>query len=206
MLSRKSNHFVWVPPHGNRVIKSLPDTIPTLMFGWWSLMGFAWTIEALTGNFNGGRDVTQELLETTQGGDVALAQQAVDSGIKAERRQSIRAVIAFLAILALIGILGLIFSRNSSTPVAAREAPSKTNAAGEAKGTSSARAVPLKNMYLQAILFNPAGRSTVIINGNTLAVGENAGGYTVLAISQQSVTLQANDGTKWTLDFAGSRR
>ena len=99
VASQKSSNYVWVPPDANRVLRSLPYTLSTLLFGWWSLYGFAWTIQALITNLGGGRDATEELLEATGGGNVELAQQMIDDQIQAQRRQSIRALGMFFAIV-----------------------------------------------------------------------------------------------------------
>src|SRR5262252_2113106 len=78
VLSQKSSHYVWVPPNGSAVLCSFPDTLTTLLFGWWSISGFFWTIGALITNLGGGRDATEELLRATRDGNVAFAQQALD--------------------------------------------------------------------------------------------------------------------------------
>jgi hypothetical protein len=99
IASQKSSNYVWVPPDANRALRSLPDTISTLLLGWWSLAGFVWTIQVLITNLRGGRDATEELLQATNGGDVAAAQQMIDDQIRAKRRQSIRALGIFFVIV-----------------------------------------------------------------------------------------------------------
>lgn len=105
ILSQKRSHYVWVSPDSNRVLKSLPDTLSTLLLGWWSLAGFVWTIQALITNLGGGRDATEELLNATAGGNVELAQQMLDEELRARRRQSIRALGTFFAIIAGVVLL-----------------------------------------------------------------------------------------------------
>jgi hypothetical protein len=211
VMSRKSNHFVWVPPEANRVMRSLPDTLTTLILGWWSLFGMVWTVGALVRNLSGGRDVTDELLKATGGGDVALARDAVNADIRAKRRQSIRAVIYFLAFMGVIGIIAY-FCRNlggppesASTPDAAGAArtPASANAIRTAQPAPAAPASASSTVRLQAIFYNPGGRSTAVINGKTLSVGDRFDNYTVQAISQRSVTLQSADGRKIAFDFSG---
>jgi hypothetical protein len=210
-MSRKSNHFVWVPADANRVMRSLPDTLATLIFGWWSLFGMVWTVGALVRNLSGGRDVTDELLKATGGGDVALARDAVNADIRAKRRQSIRAVIYFLAFMGVIGIIAY-FCRNlggppenAPAPAAAGAArpPASANAIRTAQPAPAAPASASATMHLQAIFYNPGGRSTAVINGKTLSVGDRFDSYTVQAISQRSVTLQSADGRNIAFDFSG---
>ena len=55
---------------------------------------------------------------------------------------------------------------------------------------------------LQAIFYNPNGRSTAIIDGKTLSVGGAVNGNTVLAIERQSVILQSAKGEKLILRTA----
>ncbi len=43
--------------------KGMSYTLVTLLFGWWSVWGFFWTLGALFTNLNGGRDVTQEIAQ-----------------------------------------------------------------------------------------------------------------------------------------------
>src|SRR4051812_21727985 len=78
VLSQMSSHYVWVPLNGSRVLRSWPDTLTTLLFGWWSLFGFVWTFGALATNLGGGIDATEELLAATRGGNVAFAEQALE--------------------------------------------------------------------------------------------------------------------------------
>src|SRR5208283_2092775 len=78
VLSQKSSRYVWLPPNRSPALGSLPDTLTTLVFGWWSLWGFFWTIEALIGNLTGGRDATQELLAATGGGNVEFAKKVIE--------------------------------------------------------------------------------------------------------------------------------
>src|SRR3954447_19850963 len=104
-FSRKSTHFVWVPPNGSPVLRSLPNTLPTLLFGWWSFHGFFWTLEALISNFTGGRDATRELLKATSGGNAELAQQAIDDEDREARRESIRAIGQMVAIVGGIAVV-----------------------------------------------------------------------------------------------------
>lgn len=55
-------------------------------------------------------------------------------------------------------------------------------------------------LRLQGISFNPT-RPSAILNGNTLFVGEKAAGWTVTAISSQTVTLQDDSGQTNTLSL-----
>jgi len=215
IVSQKSGRYVWVPPNGSRFLRSLPDTIATLLFGWWSLFGFFWTIEVLIWNLSGGRDATDELLEATRGGDVALAQQALDQELGARRRQSVRAVLQFVGI---VGAVVLVFwavakisdwsmRRDAARAVAAKEVKPRpvvvaTPSNVVAAETNLAAAVrPAQPLRLQAIFYSNNGRSTAIISGKTIAVGESASGYKVLAIERQSVTLQSANEEKVVLQL-----
>lgn len=59
---------------------------------------------------------------------------------------------------------------------------------------------PRPALRLQGISFNPT-KPSAIINGNTLFVGENVAGWTVTAISNQTVTLQDESGQTNTLSL-----
>jgi len=218
IVSQKSGRYVWVPPNGSRFLRSLPDTIATLLFGWWSLFGFFWTIEVLIWNLSGGRDATDELLEATRGGDVALAQQALDHELRARRQQSVRAVLQFVGI---VGGIVLVFwvvakisdwstRRSAARAVAAKEVKPRptviattNNNMVAAETNLAAAARPAQALRLQAIFYSNNGRSRAIISGKTISVGESASGYKVLAIERQTVTVQSANGEKVVLQPGG---
>lgn len=217
IVSQKSSRYVWVPPNGSRFLRSLPDIITTLLFGWWSLFGFFWTIEVLIWNLSGGRDATDELLTATHGGDVALVQQALDQELGARRRQSVRAVLQFVGI---VGAVVLVFwavakisdwsmRREAARAVVAKEVRPRravvatTNNVVAAETNSAAAVRPAQPLRLQAIFYSNNGRSTAIISGKTISVGESASGYKVVAIERQSVTLQSANGEKMVLQLGG---
>jgi hypothetical protein len=212
-FSRMSSHYVWVPPDGSRVLRSLPDTLTTLLFGWWSLFGFVWTCGALATNLGGGRDATEELLDATRGGNVALAQAAIDEEVKANRQASVRALLQFASIV--VGVV-LVFwaiakisdwSMNKvdanrtagAAPVQAR-ARSSTSAGNAAAGAQQ----PGQPPRLHAIFYHSDGHSTAIVNRKTVAVGESVGGYKVSMIEPQAVMLRSPDGRVTTLRWGGN--
>lgn len=61
----RSSNIYFIRPGENGVVKGLPFTLISLMFGWW---GIPWgpirTIQSLVTNLEGGKDVTQEILAT----------------------------------------------------------------------------------------------------------------------------------------------
>lgn len=66
---------------------------------------------------------------------------------------------------------------------------------------NSTNATPsLQTFRLQGILYNPT-RPSAIINGNTVFVGEKVAGWSVTAISNQTVTLQNGSGEINTLSL-----
>lgn len=56
------------PGEGRRFMGALAS-FPTVLLGWWSPQGFAWTIIALIWNFRGGVDVTEALLPGAKASD-----------------------------------------------------------------------------------------------------------------------------------------
>ena len=212
-LSQKSSHIVWVPPHRSAALKSWPDTLITLLLGWWSLFGVFWTIEALISNLGGGEDVTEELLRATRGGDVAFAQRAIDDAIRARRQQSLYAVAAFIVIFGGIGLFfwGLIriveWQMDKPRPaIAAKPLPQTGPSSSPAEPRRSAARPSVVPFRLQAIFYQRNGRSTAIINGRTVSVGEHIGDNTVYAIEPQSVSLQSAGGRKIFLQVGGAGR
>jgi hypothetical protein len=110
VVSSRTSHYVWVPSDASRVARSLPNTLITLVAGWWSIRGFLWTLQALSNNLRGGYDVTDDILNATHGGDVHQAKVAIDTEVNHERKKSIYAILQFLAILAVIGIFVLLMN------------------------------------------------------------------------------------------------
>ena len=227
ILSRQSSHYVWVPPNGSRALRSLPDTITTLLFGWWSLYGLFWTIEVLFTNLAGGRDATRELLKSTGGGDVALARAIIEDQIRDGRRESVRAVLQFVGIIAaVVLVFGTLIkvtewymnkpgSKYPALPQPVQARPARAPASVPAWSPAGTRATTMPTMpptgssrpeSLQAIFYDPKGHSTVIIDRTTLSVGQRAGRFTVIAIEPQAVTLQSATGEKLVLHVAGAAR
>ena len=213
-ISQMSSHYVWVPPNGSPVSRSLPDTLITLLFGWWSFFGFIWTFGALATNLGGGVDATEELLDATRGGNVALAQQALDVDRKERRQQSIRALLQFGAVVAGIVLVFWSIARISdlcitkgeaSRAAATKQAPLTVRArtANETKPTSAQQ--PGRSPRLQAIFYSGNGHSTAIINGKTLSVGDTVAGHKVSLIEPHSVMLRSPEGRTVVLNPAGER-
>lgn len=192
-FSFKSSRYIWVPPNGSCALRSLPDTLVTLLCGWWSLFGFIWTMQVLVTNLCGGLDATEELLAATNGGNAKLAQQALDEELRERRQESIRAILQFIAIVAIFALgcwlLVTVTDWWERRPVS-NQAPSTRVHAREPR-RSEAR--------LQAIFYNANGRSTAMIGGTTVSVGDRVGSYTVQAIGPQSVTVKSAKGEEKTL-------
>lgn len=52
----------------NAVLKGLPFTLVSLLFGWWGIpFGPIHTYESLRANFRGGKDVTEDVMATVTG-------------------------------------------------------------------------------------------------------------------------------------------
>jgi len=183
-----------VPPDGSGALRSLPDTITTLLFGWWSLSGFFWTIQVLFTNLGGGRDATQEILDATGGGDAKLAQQALDEHDKAQLQQSIRAVLLFVGIVGGVALIAwlvpIVTDWYTKRPVSARAPSTQVNG---------------RELHLQGIFYNGNGRSTAVIDRKSVSVGDHIPGYTVLAIGPQSVTVKSVNGQEKTLQLSDRR-
>ena len=219
LYAQKSSHYVWVPPNGSAVLRSLPDTLSTLLFGWWSISGFFWTIGALITNLGGGRDATDELLRATRGGNVAFAQQALDDEIRERRQQSIRALGQFAGIVVGIVVvfggltkitewyMGRADSQRAAAAQRAAQSPATRYAATANAARTPAMAVqPVNPLQVQAIFFSPNGGSTAIVNRQTVSVGQVVAGYTVLGIEPQSVNVRSPNGKQIVLRVIGSGR
>lgn len=198
-FSFKSSRYIWIPPNGSCALRSLPDTLITLLFGWWSLFGFIWTMQVLVTNLCGGLDATEELLAATRGGNAELAQQALDEELRERRRESIRALLLFAGIVAIFALGSWLLVTVSDwwerRPVSNRALPN--------------RALPTKvgepgGARLQATFYNANGRSTAMIGGTTVSVGDRIGGYTVQAIGPQSVTVKSANGQEKILQMSES--
>jgi hypothetical protein len=225
-----------VPPDGSRFFRSLPYTIPTFLFGWWSLFGMFWTIGTLISNCAGGTDVTGDLLSAT-GGSADMGRQMVERDVQAKREQSRRAVRQFLAIVGVVAVLVLIgyFTFRLSPGSVAKPAipatavpaaaPVQAGAANAAFGqptrvakpstamvpvkqsTTRAPAEPVRvqNLILESIYYsaNPNRRS-VVVNGQSLMIGEEVGGYRLVGVNLKSATLVSRNGKEVTLNLPGS--
>jgi hypothetical protein len=193
-FSFKSSRYIWIPPNGSCALRSLPDTLVTLLFGWWSLFGFIWTMQVLVTNLCGGLDATEELLAATGGGNAKLAQQALDEELKERRQESIRALLLFAGIVGgfalVIWLLVTVSDWWERRPVSNRALPTKVGEPGGAR--------------LQATFYNANGRSTAMIGGTTVSVGDRIGGYTVQAIGPQSVTVKLANGQEKILQMSKS--
>jgi hypothetical protein len=205
-FSFKSSRYIWVPPNGSCALGSLPDTLVTLLFGWWSFFGFIWTMQVLVTNLCGGRDATEELLAATNGGNAKLAQQALDEELRERRQESIRAIFQFIGI---VGVFALVMWLLVTVcdwwvrrPVSNRALATKVAEPNRALATKVAE---LGGARLQAIFYNANGRSTAMIGGTTVSVGERIGAYTVQAIGPQSVTVKSAEGQEKILHVSEGR-
>lgn len=68
MTFRRSSDIYFVKAGESAVVKGLPFTFLSLVFGWW---GFPWgpiyTIGSLATNLGGGKNITQEVLQSVNG-------------------------------------------------------------------------------------------------------------------------------------------
>jgi len=64
---RRPSAIFFVRAHENVVAKGLIFTLISVLLGWWGIpWGPIYTIQSLTINFGGGKDVTQEVLASIQ--------------------------------------------------------------------------------------------------------------------------------------------
>lgn len=60
---KRSSNVYFIRPEENTIVKGLPFTLLSLLFGWWGIpWGPIYTIQSIWVNFKGGRDVTQEIM------------------------------------------------------------------------------------------------------------------------------------------------
>jgi len=151
-------------------------------------------MQVLVTNLCGGLDATEELLAATGGGNAKLAQQALDEELKERRQESIRALLLFAGIVGgfalVIWLLVTVSDWWERRPVSNRALPTKVGEPGGAR--------------LQATFYNANGRSTAMIGGTTVSVGDRIGGYTVQAIGPQSVTVKLANGQEKILQMSKS--
>jgi hypothetical protein len=63
MTFKRSSNVYFIKADESAVVKGLPFTLLSILFGWWGIpWGIIYTIEAIGVNFGGGRDVTQQIL------------------------------------------------------------------------------------------------------------------------------------------------
>ena len=63
MTFNRSSNIYFVPGSESRVLKGLGFSLLSFFLGWWGIpWGPIYTIQSLWVNFNGGKDVTQEVL------------------------------------------------------------------------------------------------------------------------------------------------
>lgn len=62
---RRSSNIYFISHDQNALIKGLPFTLLSLVLGWWGIpWGPIYTIQSVWVNFNGGKDVTKEIVAT----------------------------------------------------------------------------------------------------------------------------------------------
>ena len=60
---KRSSNIYFISHEQNSIVNGLPFTLLSLILGWWGIpWGPIYTIESIWVNFNGGRDVTKEVL------------------------------------------------------------------------------------------------------------------------------------------------
>jgi hypothetical protein len=66
-LKRTSGVYL-LQPGENAAAKSIPFTLLSLLFGWWGIpYGPKYTIQSISTNLTGGKDVTDEVMSTVAG-------------------------------------------------------------------------------------------------------------------------------------------
>lgn len=66
---RRGSHIYFIKAGESAVSKGLPWTLLTLLLGWWGIpWGPIWTIQSLTVNFGGGKDVTAAVVKSLSTG------------------------------------------------------------------------------------------------------------------------------------------
>jgi hypothetical protein len=64
---RRNSNIYFIRSGENSLIKGLPFTFLSLLLGWWGIpWGPIYTIGAVLTNFQGGKDITKEVLATFQ--------------------------------------------------------------------------------------------------------------------------------------------
>src|SRR6185503_6855523 len=65
MSFKRPSNIHYVRPGQNRIVKGLPFTLFSLVFGWLGIpWGFIYTIQSLHTNLSGGTDVTNDILNS----------------------------------------------------------------------------------------------------------------------------------------------
>lgn len=65
MTFRRSSPIYFIRSQDSRLVKGLPLTLLTLILGWWGIpWGPIYTLGALASNLSGGKDVTDEVLNS----------------------------------------------------------------------------------------------------------------------------------------------
>jgi hypothetical protein len=60
---KRSSNIYFISHENNAVLKGIPFTLLSLLLGWWGIpWGPIYTIQSVWVNFNGGKDVTKEVL------------------------------------------------------------------------------------------------------------------------------------------------
>src|SRR5262245_55578603 len=60
---KRSSNIYFISHADNSIVKGLPFTLLSLVLGWWGIpWGPIYTIQSVWVNFNGGKDVTREVL------------------------------------------------------------------------------------------------------------------------------------------------
>lgn len=63
MTFKRSSNIFFISHDQNPVVKGLPYTLLSLVLGWWGIpWGPIYTIQSVVVNFQGGKDVTREVL------------------------------------------------------------------------------------------------------------------------------------------------
>ncbi|MBS1511225.1 MAG: hypothetical protein JST86_10310 [Bacteroidetes bacterium] len=62
---KRPSDIYFIPADGNRLTKGLPFTLISVLLGWWGIpWGPIYTIGSLVKNFGGGKDITQEIMNS----------------------------------------------------------------------------------------------------------------------------------------------
>ena len=112
MSFKRPSNIYFIRPGENRLVKGLPFTLISLLFGWWGIpWGVIYTIQSLHQNLTGGRDVTKEILARFSPAPAAPAVAgagAAPAAGKPAKPVSLRRILAYVGVIAAVGVGALL--------------------------------------------------------------------------------------------------